>query len=223
MSKLSIIVPVFNEAGTIQEVLERLLALALDKEIIVVDDGSTDGTEEKINYFSSRIKIVKHGANQGKGAAMRTGVSAAQGDYIVFCDADLEYDANQISLLFDHILRHNAAVVYGSRFIDYQPQKNRIHYLGNWFLTWLTNRLFGAKLTDLWTCYKLFPREASGFFPAGKFESELSFSARLIRNGFEIIEVEISHNPRSFSEGKKIGYMDGIKGILTVFKEYFRN
>ena len=223
MSKLSIIVPVFNEAGTIQEVLERLLALALDKEIIVVDDGSTDGTEEKINYFSSRIKIVKHGANQGKGAAIRTGVSAAQGDYIVFCDADLEYDANQISLLFDHILRHNAAVVYGSRFIDYQPQKNRIHYLGNWFLTWLTNRLFGAKLTDMETGYKMFRSEVvkNLALTGRRFEIEPEITAKILKQGISIVELPITYDPRVKKDGKKIKYRDGLTAFWTLIREKF--
>lgn len=115
--------------------------------------------------------------------------------------------------------------MYGSR--NLKPRHHNkglpLARFGVWFITKEFNLLFGTKLSDIWTCYKLFPQEASKFFPAGRFESELSFSARLIKNGFEIIEIEISHNPRSFSEGKKIGYIDGIKGILTVFKEYFKN
>ena len=221
MPKLSIIVPVLNESETIQEVLERLLALPLEKEIVVVDDGSTDGTEEKINYFSSRIKIVRHGANQGKGAAIRSGLACSQGEFIAFCDADLEYDINQLATLFDHMVRNNTAVVYGSRFIDYQAKKNRIHYLGNRFLTWLTNWLFGAKLTDMETAYKMFRSDIvkKMTLTSRRFEIEPEITAKILKQGIEIIELPIAYDPRVKSEGKKIKYRDGLVALWTLMKE----
>ena len=207
--------------------MEKVGSLAIPNwqtEIIAVDDFSTDGARIILHEYQNKYKVIYHHKNRGKGSAVKSGIEQSTGDYIVIQDADLEYNPNEIPRLIAALDGKENRVVYGSRNINTKDRKMMLlPRLGIWFITKEFNILFGAKLTDLWTCYKLFPREASGFFPAGKFESELSFSARLIRNGFEIIEVEISHNPRSFSEGKKIGYMDGIKGILTVFKEYFRN
>ncbi len=221
MSKLSIIVPVFNEAQTIQEVLERLVSLSFDKEIIVVDDGSDDGTSEKINKFASTMKILRHETNQGKGVALRAGIVCAEGDYIAFCDADSEYDINQISILFDRISQNDADVVYGSRFIDYQPRKNFIHYLGNRFLTWLTNLLFSAKLTDMETAYKMFQAGIvkNMALTSRRFEIEPEITAKILKQGIEIVEMPIAYDPRVKKEGKKIKYRDGLIAMKVLIRE----
>ncbi|MDD2753684.1 MAG: glycosyltransferase family 2 protein [Candidatus Portnoybacteria bacterium] len=225
MPKLSIIVPVFNEVQTIQEVLERLLALAMDKEIIVVDDGSTDGTSEKISGFYSKIKNLKHESNLGKGAAVKTGIDAARGNFVVFCDADLEYDIDQISSLFDHLLKNDLSVVYGSRFVGYRPEKNKVHYLGNRFLTGLTNFLFGAKLTDMETAYKMFRADIlKNLSLAGKrFEIEPEITAKILKQGIKITELSITYNPRVKKEGKKVKYRDGLTAIKVLIREKLKN
>ncbi len=221
MPKLSIIVPVFNEAKTIRLVLEKLLGLSLDKEIIVVDDGSTDGTEKIINSFVPAVKFIKHKANSGKGTAIRSGLACAQGDFIVFCDADLEYDVNQIAVIFDYISRNNESVVYGSRFIEYRPKKNFIHYFGNRFLTELTNLFFSAKLTDMETAYKMFPADILKKIPltACRFEIEPEITAKILKRGIKIIELPISYDPRVKKEGKKIKYRDGLIALKVLIRE----
>jgi len=224
MPKLSIIVPVFNEEQTISSVLEKLMNLPKDKELIVIDDGSVDGTSEIINSFLPDIKLIKHENNQGKGAAIRSGIARAQGDFIVFCDADLEYDVNQIGILFDYISQKNAAVVYGSRFINYQPKKNRIHYLGNRFLTGLTNLFFGAKLTDMETAYKMFRADIlkKMSLTAMRFEIEPEITAKILKQGIFITELPITYDPRAKRDGKKIKYRDGLVALKILIEEKFR-
>lgn len=223
MPKLSIIVPVFNEAQTIEKVLERLLALSLDKEVIVIDDGSADGTSGKLDVFAPALRILRHESNQGKGAALRTGIAEATGDYISFCDADLEYDIDQIGILFEHISQNNAEVVYGSRFINYQPKKNRVHYWGNRFLTWLTNFLYGAKLTDMETGYKMFRSDVvkNLNLTGRRFEIEPEITAKILKQGIKIVELPIAYDPRVKSEGKKIKYRDGLTAARVLFREKF--
>ena len=221
MPKLSIIVPVFNEERTIRLVLEKLLSLSLDKEIIVVDDGSTDSTEKIINSFVPAVKFIRHKTNSGKGSAIRSGLVRAQGDFIVFCDADLEYNANQIAVIFDYISRNDTNVVYGSRFMEYRPKKNFIHYLGNRFLTGLTNLFFGAKLTDMETAYKMFRSDIlkNLSLTASRFEIEPEITAKILKQGIKITELPISYDPRVKSEGKKIKYRDGLIAIWVLIKE----
>ncbi len=224
MSKLSIIVPVFNEAQTIDEVLKRLLALSADKEIIVVDDGSTDGTAKKLADYALTVKLLKHENNQGKGAALRTGLASVAGDYVCFCDADLEYDVDQILELFDFISKNGAEVVYGSRFVDYQPRKNTIHYCGNRFLTWLTNFLYGSKLTDMETGYKMFRSDIvkNLALTGRRFEIEPEITAKLLKRGNRIVEIPIAYDPRVKAEGKKIKYRDGLIAFWVLIKERIR-
>lgn len=221
MPRLSIIVPVYNEERTIQEALKCLISLPLDKEIIVVNDGSTDSTGEKINNFAPAVKILRHEKNRGKGAAIKTGLVSAQGEYIIFCDADLEYDINQIPMLFNQISRSDLAVVYGSRFIKYQPKKNRIHYLGNCFLTWLTNSLFTSSLTDMETAYKIFRADIikNLNLTSQRFEIEPEITAKIIKQGIRILEVPAAYNPRVKSEGKKIKYRDGLTAVKVLIRE----
>ncbi|MBU2036861.1 glycosyltransferase family 2 protein [Patescibacteria group bacterium] len=201
--------------------MKRLLLLSLDKEIIVVDDGSTDGTSEKINRFLSIIKILRHETNQGKGVALRTGLAHAAGDFIFFCDADLECDIDQVSTLFDCISQNGADVVYGSRFIDYQPRKKIIHYLGNRFLTWLTDCLFDAKLTDMETAYKMFRSNVvkNMVLTSRRFEIEPEITAKILKQGIEIRETPIAYDPRVKSEGKKIKYRDGLMAVKVLIRE----
>ena len=221
MLKLSIIVPVFNEARTVEKVLEQLLSLSLDKEIIVVDDASDDGTSERIKNFVPAIRVLRHKSNQGKGAALRTGLAVASGDHICFCDADLEYDIGQIKTLFERISRGDAAIVYGSRFIDYQPRKNPVHYWGNRFLTWLTNFLYGAKLTDMETGYKIFRADIvkNLNLTGRRFEIEPEITAKILKQGIRIVEIPITYDPRTKADGKKIKYRDGLTAVWVLFKE----
>jgi len=221
MAKLSIIVPVFNEVKTIRLVLEKLLSLSLDKEIIVVDDGSTDGAGKIIDVFVPAVRVIRHKINSGKGKALRAGIAAATGDYIVFCDADLEYDINQIPFLYKHLLDNKLSVLYGSRFIDYRPRKNFIHYLGNKVLTAITDWLFDARLTDMETGYKLFKADIlkNLNLSSSHFEIEPEITAKILKRGIKITELPISYDPRVKSEGKKIKYRDGLIALKILIKE----
>jgi len=224
MPKLSIIVPVFNEEQTIEKAIEKLNGLNLDKEIIVIDDGSIDKTREKIERLAGKINIlIRHEKNQGKGAALRSGIARASGEYIIFCDADLEYDIEQIPVLLARIRENNLVAVYGSRFLNYSPAKNRLHYLGNRFLTRLTNVLFGARLSDMETGYKIFRREIllSLSLKSAGFEIEPEITAKLLKRKIKISEIPVSYDPRGKAEGKKIKYRDGWKALKMLVKERF--
>jgi glycosyltransferase involved in cell wall biosynthesis len=215
MEKLSIIIPAFNEEKTIVKILEKVKSINLnpiEKEIIVIDNNSNDKTLEIAKSFVG-IKVFTE-KEKGKGSAVKTGISNASGDFILIQDADLEYNPEDIPKLLQKI-SGNKTVVYGSRNLKPHRKGTMIARVGVWFLTKEFNLLFGTNLTDLWTCYKLFPKEASQYFESGGFESELSFSASLVKNGFDIKEVSISYNnPRSVADGKKIRYIDGIFGII---------
>lgn len=225
MKKLSVIIPCFNEERTIEKVIRSIEDLTLENwqiETVIVDDFSTDATRSILKKYESLHKILYHDRNRGKGSAVKTGISKATGDYMLIQDADLEYNPGEIVKLVSALRNQGHVVVYGSRNIEIKDRKMMlIPRLGVWFVTLEFNVLFNTKLTDLWTCYKLFPKEAGGFFKAGRFDSELSFSAELVKHGYQIIEVPISHKPRSFSEGKKIRYRDGVQGIWTILKARF--
>lgn len=236
--KLSIIIPVFNEEKTITSVLGRLQELSLGKvgkEVIIVDDGSADKTAEKIKKFISsgrkkEFHFYKHITNQGKGAAVKTGIEKASGDYVVIQDADLEYNPKDILRLLDAV--HNGLdVVYGTRLkrLPHFQKEERtgrfiVHYIGNKFLSLVTSVLYGQWLTDMETCYKLFPRKTAlkMNLQARGFEFEPEITARLIKKGYQIHEVPISTNPRSYTEGKKLDtFKDGRKALWTLFKYRF--
>ncbi len=211
--KLSIVIPVFNEERTIQRVLSRVAALPLPKEIIVVDDASTDGTRELLaQYEAARdVHVIFKPQNEGKGAALRTAFRRASGDVIVVQDADLEYDPRDILPLVKPIVSGQADVVYGSRYLGSQPQDaSRVHRLGNRLLTAASNWLTGLALTDMETCYKAFRREVLQSFEIqqNRFGFEPEVTAKIARRQFRVGEVPIRYAARSYAQGKKIGLGD---------------
>lgn len=225
--KISIIVPAYNEEKTVTKVLERLVAfrvLGWTKEIVVVNDASTDKTLALVKDFTKkeRIVLLEHSVNQGKGAAIQTGLSAATGDYVIIQDADLEYDPNDITKLLAVAKSNPRTAIYGSRFSG-DSGDVWWHRIGNWILTITTNLLFGCQLTDMETCYKLIPRD---FFHkirivSKRFDFEPEITSKLIRMGAKIIEVPISYQKRGYDEGKKIGWKDAVMTIVTLIKFRF--
>ena len=233
--KLSIIIPVFNESSTVIEILERVKKEPIpgvDKEIVVVDDGSTDGSIEKLKSLKSKeFNIFFHEKNQGKGAAVITGIKHSKGDYIIIQDADLEYHPKFIKELIKPILEAKAKVVYGTRIKRLPNFKNEernirflIHYFGNRFLSLVTSVLYGQWITDMETCYKLFPRVAlKGVkLNAKGFEFEPEITSKLLKKGYKIFEIPIQVTPRGYEEGKKISaFKDGSKAFWYLFKYRF--
>jgi glycosyltransferase involved in cell wall biosynthesis len=217
MKKISIVIPVYNEERTLDSILKKLFDLNLpgyEKEIIVVDDGSTDGTKEILTNYKNRLKVHNHQKNSGKGTAVKSGLELATGDLAVIQDADLEYDPQELPNLLK-LLRDEKTLVFGSRNLHHEPRRNFIvQRAGVWFLTKLINSLYGTKLTDVWTCYKIFPTKIKHYFVAGKFDSEILFTLNALHHGYKIKEGPISHRPRSRLEGKKIKISDGISAIL---------
>jgi glycosyltransferase involved in cell wall biosynthesis len=225
--RLSVIIPVYNEEQTIQEVLERVAAVdlgAIEKEIVIANDGSTDGTRRAIDERQLPPDLPVHvyhsPINLGKGAAVRLGLAFGTGDVLLIQDADLELDPNEYSLLLKPILDGRADVVYGSRFLaptGRVPSKTRA---ANRFLTMLTNLMFGGRLTDMETAYKVMRRSAlEGLrLRCVGFDIEPELTARLLRAGRRIVEVPISYNPRTENEGKKMRWVDGVDAVYTLFK-----
>lgn len=221
---LSIIVPVYNEEKTIAFILERLLALDLGKtgkEIIVVNDGSTDGTRRAFEMFVPHISCVEHAKNCGKGAALRTGLAQAKGEAVIVQDGDLEYNPVEIKRLLAVLYhRPDIAAVYGSR--NLAPTKRGYSHcvFGVWLLTACINLLFRSRLSDSYTCYKLVRADALKALSLRQdgFEVEMEITAKLLKRGLKIREVPISYHPRSFEEGKKIRAIDGIKGLLLLVR-----
>ena len=222
---LSVIIPVFNEEGTIEEVVRRVVAVPLAKEIIVVDDFSTDGTRERlaglVGQYDS-LKVIYHGNNRGKGGAIRTGLEQITGDMVIIQDADLEYNPAEYPRLVKPIVEGRADVVYGSRFAG--GEEHRVlyfwHYLGNRFLTLLSNMLTNLNLTDMETCYKVFRADLiKGIrLEQNRFGFEPEITAKVARAGCRIFEVGISYSGRTYAEGKKIGWKDGVKAIWCILK-----
>jgi glycosyltransferase involved in cell wall biosynthesis len=240
---LSIIVPVYNEVRTVRAVIDRLLAIDLPvaREILVVDDGSTDGTREALQGLGtpesplsnpqspipnpqSRIQIIHAERNAGKGAAIRLGLNAARGTIVAIQDADLELDPQQIAVLVAPIVRGDADVVYGSRFLAGRPPAPWITIVANGVLTGATNVLFGGSLTDMETCYKIMRTEVarSLALDANRFDIEPQITARLLRAGHRIHELPVKFEPRSRAQGKKIGWRDGVRALQVLFAERFR-
>jgi dolichol-phosphate mannosyltransferase len=225
---LSILIPVFNEEGTIEELIRRVKLADIGevaKNIIVVDDGSTDSTRQILESVQD-VKVVLHKKNQGKGVAVRTGIAVASGDIIIIQDGDLEYDPNDYKLVIGPILGEKSDVVYGSRRLKKTNQQHSAlrFYFGGVFLTFLTNLLYpGAGLTDEPTCYKAFRSSLlkSIELNCQRFEFCPEVTAKVLKRGIKIVEVPISYYPRSVNEGKKIGWRDGLKAIWTLVRYRF--
>lgn len=225
--KLSIIVPIFNEAKTLTPVLKKLLALDLNswkKEIIVVNDCSTDETPAILKKFSKRLaKVYHHAKNKGKGAAIRTGLAAAAGSHVIIQDADLEYSPADITVLLAASRNNPGFAIYGSRFRGRHEDTVFGHKAGNLLLTTVTNLLYGSAISDMETCYKLIPRIylRRMKLKANRFDFEPEITAKLLKLGVGILEVPINYKKRGFSEGKKIHWWDGLTAIWTLVKLRF--
>lgn len=224
---LSIIIPTYNESKTILQILKQVKAVSLKgikKQIIIVNDASTDNTISKLKSITN-IKLINHKENQGKGAAIHTGLKHSTGDYIIIQDADLEYDPQDIPLMLKPILEDKAGVVYGSRFLG--PHKNMLfwHMLGNKFLSLLTNILFNTTLSDMEVCYKLIPSKLIKSFDlkSKRFGFEPEVTSKILKKGIRIYEVPISYSGREFAEGKKITWRDGIKAFFLLIRFRFFN
>jgi len=226
--KLSVIVPVYNERNTVVEVLRRMRAVELpdgiDREIIVVDDGSTDGTRDVLNQLSdSTVRIILHDHNRGKGAAVRTGIEVASGDYVLIQDADLEYDPEDWPKLVAPVTRGRARVVYGSRFTGERRNMLFLHWIGNRMLSFVTNVLYNTTLSDMETCYKLVDRSLllDLELRCNRFDIEPEITAKILKRRIRIYEVPISYTGREFDEGKKITWRDGFAALWTLAKFRF--
>jgi len=226
LPKLSIIIPIYNEYETLRALISKVEAVPYDKEIILIDDCSTDGTRDLLKEYEGRgnFKIFYHEHNKGKGAALQNGFSNAKGDIIVTQDADLEYDPDDYSVLLKPILDGQADVVFGSRFLG-GPHRVLFfwHYVGNKFLTTMSNLFFNLNLTDMETGYKVFTKEVNNSltFKSKRFGFEPEFTAKVAKKQFRIFEVPISYNGRTYSEGKKITWKDGLAAIWFIFKFRF--
>jgi len=222
--KLSVVIPVYNEKKSLLEIIRRVQSAPVEKEIILVDDFSTDGTRDLLHVLEKQqFKVLYHEKNQGKGAALRTGFRHATGDFVIVQDADLEYDPNEYPKLLQPILNGAADVVYGSRFSGHRKNMTSLHTLGNLFLTGIANLFFRTSITDMETCYKLFKRETIQAIPieCNRFNFEPEITAKLLKRGLRIVEVPIAYSGRSFSEGKKITWRDGFSAVWTLIKYRF--
>jgi glycosyltransferase involved in cell wall biosynthesis len=225
--KLSVVIPAFNEVATVEALLRRVREVPLDLEVIVVDDGSTDGTRDLLLELEGELidQLHFHPKNTGKGAALRTGFGRATGDVVVVQDADLEYDPYEFPLLLEPILSGKADAVYGSRFLG-GPHRVLFfwHSVGNRVLTLLSNMLTDLNLTDMETCYKIVRTELLQSLPlsANRFGIEPELTARLAQAGARIYELPISYNGRSYAEGKKVGWKDGVSAFWSILKYNLR-
>lgn len=222
---LSIVIPVYNERSTLEEIIRRVQAAelpSLEREIVIVDDSSTDGTRDLLPELVQRwenIVVLYHDRNRGKGSALRTGFGAVKGDIVVIQDADLEYDPREYGKLLEPILDGRADVVFGSRFLG-GPHRVLLfwHFMGNMFLTFLSNMLNNLNLTDMETCYKVFTRKVlDGIsIKSARFGVEPEITAKVAKKRCRIYEVPISYSGRDYTEGKKISWKDGVKAIFQV-------
>lgn len=223
MPLLSVIIPVYNEVGTIKQILEKINAVNIDKEIIAIDDSSSDGTDKVLRSMAlTNLKVVHHTSNRGKGAAVLTGLSQACGEYVIVQDADFEYDPNDYYKLFEAIKTKGADIVLGARFTGgYHGML--IPKAGNRLLTALLNILFGVKLNDCFTCYKLMRRESflSLGLESSGFDIEIEILSKAIKKKMRVLEVPVSYVPRTYKQGKKIKISNGIWAAMRIFKFRF--
>lgn len=226
--KLSIIIPCYNERATIEEILKRVRAVVPEAEVVIVDDGSTDGTRDILNTLKQPptplLNIIFHAKNGGKGAALHTGIQAATGEVLIIQDADLEYDPRDYPALLKPIEEGKADVVYGSRFLG-GPRKTMMfwHMVANKLLTFMTNVLYDTILSDMETGYKVFKASVIKGIPlrAKRFDFEPEITAKILKRKHHIYEVPISFNPRAYEEGKKIGLRDAFEAVWTLIKYRF--
>lgn len=224
---LSVIIPIYNEAGTLAEIISRVRATGLARQIITVDDGSTDGSVEILEQLQHAgqpaLEILRHGHNRGKGAAMRTGLAAVTGDLVLVQDADLEYDPADYAALLAPFANAAVPVVYGSRNLRRNPKSSWAFYWGGRLLSWITNWLYGSRITDEATGYKVIKTDllrSLGLETDG-FEFCPEVTGKLLRQGVPIVEVPISYNPRLWAAGKKIKWYDGLIAIFTLIRYRF--
>jgi glycosyltransferase involved in cell wall biosynthesis len=226
--KLSIVIPIYNERETLETLIAKVNAVDYDKEILLIDDFSTDGTREALKNYENKenFQVLYHNRNQGKGAALRTGFSNVSGDIIIIQDADLEYNPADYGTLIEPIMDGRADVVYGSRFLG-GPHRVLFfwHSIGNMVLTTFSNMLTNVNLTDMETGYKVFTKKVNDTltFKCDRFGFEPEFTAKVAKNNFRIFEVPISYNGRDYSEGKKITWKDGVAAIWYIIKFKFTN
>ena len=221
---LSVIIPVFNERTTVAEIIRRLqsVTIPLELEIVVVNDASTDGTSEALaSLADATLRIIDHPTNRGKGAAVRTGLSAATGDIVLIQDADLEYNPSDLPHLLAPLLSGTASVVYGNRFKGDCRNMTRLHWLGNRFLSFVTSVLYSSSVSDMNTCYKLFDRRILDDISlrSERFDFDPEITAKILRRGHRIHEVPVSYSARTVSEGKKITWRDG-GSVLAALVRY---
>lgn len=222
---LSVVMPVFNESATVDEIIRRVLALPLRIQLIVVDDASTDGTREILTRLQEQqgFTLLLQPRNQGKGAALRRGFEAVSGDLVAIQDADLEYSPEEFPMLIELICQGRADVVYGSRFLGRHRVFLFSHYVGNRLLTLLTNILYNTMLSDMETCYKVMRTEVlrSMTLRSNGFGIEPELTAKIFKRGYRVYEVPITYDGREYAEGKKIGWRDGVVALWMLFRYRF--
>lgn len=224
--KLSVIVPVYNEQATLAEIIQRVLATSFEKEVVIVDDGSTDGTRGILQKFQSipNVRILYHETNRGKGAAIITGLECVRGEYTLIQDADLEYDPNDYAVLMEPFQDNAVQVVYGSRNLKKNKRSSWAFYWGGRVLSWVTSVLYGVKITDEPTGYKIFRTSLLKTLDLRStgFEFCPEVTAKILRRKIPIREVPISYNPRNWSEGKKIHWQDGFEAVWVLIRYRFK-
>jgi glycosyltransferase involved in cell wall biosynthesis len=226
--KLSVVMPVFNEQATLNEVIARVLAVPLEMELLCIDDGSTDGSRDLLAALQSarpEMRVLLQPRNIGKGAALRRGIQEAVGDFVIIQDADLEYDPSEYPILLRPLIEGKADVVYGSRFQGSGPHRVLYfwHFVGNWILTTMSNALTNMNMSDMETCYKVFRREIIQSIPLeeDRFGFEPEITVKIAKRRLRVYEVGISYWGRTYEEGKKIGWKDGFRALFCLLKYSF--